>query len=102
VSAHEPTYTSGDGTSRPCSRISPVHAARILAKRDGELAPDVRAALELRAALVDAAGDDRSTPFGADGPGTAGMIRHTAASGGRPGAFAGAYWRETYRTRKDR
>jgi hypothetical protein len=95
----EPTYTSSDGTERRCSRISPVHAARILAKDraegDGSTLPaDVRAALELRAALADGTADDRSTPFGASGPGAAGMIR-------RNGSFIGAYWRDEYRRRPD-
>jgi hypothetical protein len=104
MAAREPTYTSSDGTERPCSRISPVHAARILAKDraegDGSTLPaDVRAALELRAALADGTADDRATPFGASGPGAAGMIRHTAASGGRPGAYAGAFYRDEYRKR---
>jgi hypothetical protein len=91
----EPTHTSSDGACRPCSRISPVHAARILAKDraegDGSTLPDdVRAALELRAALADGTGDDRATPFGASGPGAAGMIR-------RNGSFVGAFWRDSYR-----
>lgn len=85
----EPVYTSSDGTRRPCSHVSPVHAARIIAKNGATLAPDVLAALKVRAALADATGDDRCTPIGT-APGRGGMIR---TAGGR---FAGAYDRDAY------